>query len=189
LNATSQGNWITGHIEPQGFPIGDLDVSSIRLDGVAPDGPSGLEDSDQNGVTELSVKFPRAPFNSKGDGTYALVLQAMTTNGKPVAGVATLAVSGTGTAAGKQKHALRMMAIRTGEGRNLVLFTLDHPSEVVFEVVDLQGRIVERVERGFLAAGQYQREWPSHPGAAAGTYFARVRAAESQDMVRVSVLH
>jgi len=189
LNATTQGTWITGHIEPQGFPIEDVDASSVRLDGVSPDGPSTIEDSDHNGINELMAKFSRAAFVAKGDGTWSLALQATTTTGKPVAGVVTLEVAGTGTAAGKHKHALRMAAIRSGDGRSLVQFTLDRGSDVVLEVIDLQGRVVERVEKGFLSAGLYQRTWPSHPGAAAGTYFARLRAANTEDMVRVSVLH
>ncbi len=52
-------------------------------------------------------------------------------------------------------------------------FTLPARGPVDLDVIDVQGRTVARVIRGIHEAGSYTREWRS--GAAAGTYFARLR--------------
>lgn len=64
LNLASNGKWITGRIElPEGYNVNDIDVSSIRLNGVVPIDTSFVPkvgDSDSNGVSDLTVKFDRA---------------------------------------------------------------------------------------------------------------------------------
>jgi DNA-binding beta-propeller fold protein YncE len=64
LNLASQGLWVTGFLEPASpLAAGDIDLSSIRLNGtvpVDPVAPTALGDHDGDGVTDLMVKFNRA---------------------------------------------------------------------------------------------------------------------------------
>jgi hypothetical protein len=64
INLNSKGKWVTVVIEPQPpATVGDIDVSSIRLNGsVAPDpaAPVSVGDDDGDGIPDLSVKFSRS---------------------------------------------------------------------------------------------------------------------------------
>ncbi|HLG22860.1 MAG TPA: FG-GAP-like repeat-containing protein, partial [Candidatus Manganitrophaceae bacterium] len=62
LNIRSKGQWITVYIElPDGFTPGEIDVSSLRLQGVIPaeSQPTTLGDHDADGIPDLMVKFDR----------------------------------------------------------------------------------------------------------------------------------
>ena len=63
LNLKSNGLWVIGFLEPAApFTVSDIDVASIRLNGVPvdQDGPSAVGDHDANGIQDLMVKFNRA---------------------------------------------------------------------------------------------------------------------------------
>jgi hypothetical protein len=62
LNLKSNGNSIAVHVElPAGFGYGDIDAASIRLNGVPQASGSSPQvgDSDNDGLTDIVVKFPR----------------------------------------------------------------------------------------------------------------------------------
>jgi len=57
LNLKSKGKWITAYIElPDGYKAADVDISTIRLNGVVPAEPKPCAVDDK----ELMVKFDRA---------------------------------------------------------------------------------------------------------------------------------
>jgi hypothetical protein len=63
LNLKSRGKWITAYIElPSGYNLADIDVSSIKLQGVvqAELHPTEVGDHDGDGVPDLMVKFDRS---------------------------------------------------------------------------------------------------------------------------------
>jgi hypothetical protein len=64
LNLASGGLWVTGFLEPASpFAASDIDISSVRLNGTVPvdlAAPTTLGDHDDDGVTDLMVKFNRA---------------------------------------------------------------------------------------------------------------------------------
>jgi hypothetical protein len=63
LNLNSKGKWITCYIElAEGYDVDDIDVSTIKLNGQVPaeSHPTGVGDCDNDGVTDLMVKFDRA---------------------------------------------------------------------------------------------------------------------------------
>ncbi|MHC4750240.1 MAG: choice-of-anchor Q domain-containing protein [Planctomycetota bacterium] len=63
LNLDSKGKWITCYIElPEGFDAGDIDVSTIMLNGEVPaePHPTAVGDYDGDGVADLMVKFDRS---------------------------------------------------------------------------------------------------------------------------------
>jgi hypothetical protein len=64
LNLRSHGEWITCYLEPVSYSVTDVDIHSIRLDEtleVDPEAPSQIGDYDNDGVTDLMVKFDRPP--------------------------------------------------------------------------------------------------------------------------------
>jgi hypothetical protein len=187
LNASSQGNWITATIVTDGWPASEIVVATLRLDGVAAENPTF--DINASGNT-LKVKFPRQPFSSREDGHYLLPLTGERSDGTLIAGEATLDVHGSTTASKRrraQPHALRV--IGTAARNASIAFTLDQPTEVMMDVVDLQGRTVARIERGTLPAGSYQRQWPAGGQVVkSGMYLVRLRTPGTQGMVPLPIV-
>ncbi|MDH4269340.1 MAG: leucine-rich repeat domain-containing protein [Dehalococcoidia bacterium] len=63
LNLRSKGQFLTAYIElPPGYDAGQIDVSSIRLNGTVPalTKPTAISDYDSDGIPDLMVKFDRA---------------------------------------------------------------------------------------------------------------------------------
>ncbi len=63
LNLKSKGRWITAYIElPNGYDVNDINISTILLENniSAEDHPSGIGDYDNDGITDLMVKFDRS---------------------------------------------------------------------------------------------------------------------------------
>ena len=90
LNLRSKGKWITCYIElPEGYDVGDIDVSSILLNGtipVDPEAPTQIGDYDSDGIPDLMIKFSRAEV-------IALILSHIDPEEK--FGKATLTITGT----------------------------------------------------------------------------------------------
>jgi subtilase family protein/fervidolysin-like protein/ASPM-SPD-2-Hydin domain-containing protein/HYDIN/CFA65/VesB family protein/BACON domain-containing protein len=62
LNAVANGNYITAYIElPAGYDPSQIDVGSVRLNGTVPASSQffQLGDFNQNGIPDVSLKFPR----------------------------------------------------------------------------------------------------------------------------------
>ncbi len=62
LNLKSKGKWVTAYIElPEGYDVNQIDVSSILLNDMFPaiDKPTEIGDYDDDGITDLMVKFDR----------------------------------------------------------------------------------------------------------------------------------
>ena len=75
LNLKSRGKWITSYIELSGgFVVGDIDVSSIMLNGTlhAAPKPTSIGDNDNDGIPDLMVKFDRQAIITwlKDEGIY-----------------------------------------------------------------------------------------------------------------------
>ena len=63
LNLRSEGQWITAYIElPEGYDAGDIDISTVVLNGEIPAElhPTEIGDYDTDGIIDLMVKFDRA---------------------------------------------------------------------------------------------------------------------------------
>jgi hypothetical protein len=91
LNLASRGRWVTGYLEPTApLAAGDVDASSIRLNGtvpVDPAAPTALGDHDGDGVPDLMVKFDRAAVElTVSDGDSVSVTVTGTLDGQPFSG-------------------------------------------------------------------------------------------------------
>ncbi|MBW6519326.1 MAG: hypothetical protein K0A89_12625, partial [ANME-2 cluster archaeon] len=66
LNINSSGNWITGFIEVPGYSPEQINVSTIRLNKTihAETRPSDTGDNNNNGVSDLMVKFNRSEIQT-----------------------------------------------------------------------------------------------------------------------------
>ena len=67
LDLASNGQTVAAYIElPEGYEISDVDISSIRLNGVVPalSGPTAIGDYDLDSVPDLMVKFDRKAVRS-----------------------------------------------------------------------------------------------------------------------------
>lgn len=62
LNLKSKRNWITRYIElPEGYDVEDIDINILLLNDVvaAENHPTDIGDHDEDGITDLMVKFDR----------------------------------------------------------------------------------------------------------------------------------
>jgi N-acetylneuraminic acid mutarotase len=180
LNASSNGQWVSAHVVPNGWPATDIVVASLRLDGVAPDmsGPISITE------TDLTVKFPRAAFADRVGGTYDLTLTGVTTNGTSFSGNTALTVQSSSLAS--KKRGLRPLG--SGAASTGVVVSLDQAEPVRLDVIDLQGRIVARLYNGLLAPGEWRHEWPrAGQQVPRGTYFVRLARGAGVDVVRIAV--
>jgi outer membrane protein assembly factor BamB len=83
LNLKSRDKWITAYIElPDGYDVADIDVGTVTLEGTiaAEDHPTELGDYDDDGTTDLMVKFDRQALIEYLDGTIGEV--ALTVSGE-----------------------------------------------------------------------------------------------------------
>jgi len=63
LNLRSKGKWVTAYIElPEGYDVRDINASTVMLNDTisAEPRPIAVGDYDENGITDLMVKFDRA---------------------------------------------------------------------------------------------------------------------------------
>ncbi len=190
LNLGSHGKWISAWLDAEGWPIGDLDVTSLCLLGspVDPDAPSALEDRDADGSPELMVKIPRTMSVGMSDGPLSVCVTGRTVAGAVVEGCGTLRLEGSSAAVNKRDPSRRRgLAVAAWGGR--IVFSADAPVEATLDVLDVQGRVVERLFAGGVAAGQGSVWWPGAGRAVpAGVYFARFSTATDQVVARVAVL-
>ena len=68
-------------------------------------------------------------------------------------------------------------------------FALNQPARVTLEILDIQGRVVDRIESGWLAAGDHERAWPqAGHSVRSGLYLARLKVGAEQSIVKLSVM-
>jgi YVTN family beta-propeller protein len=94
LNLRSNGRWVTGSIElPTGYWPEEIDLGSVLLQSAihAELGKVGFEDSDQDGLRELVLKFDRAAFQAiLPQGEYVPVAIAGTARNRSFSGADTI---------------------------------------------------------------------------------------------------
>jgi len=93
LNLKSKGKLVTVYIKlPEGYNVNEIDISSIRLNGViqAEPHPTEVGDYDNDGVEDLMVKFDRETVKSiLSLGTQTITITG-TVSGIPFQGTDTI---------------------------------------------------------------------------------------------------
>lgn len=98
LNLKSKGRWITAYIElPDGYDVADIDVGTVTLADTisAEDHPTEVGDYDEDGITDLMVKFDRQALVEYLDGTTGEVTPTVSgelSGGTPFEGSDTITV-------------------------------------------------------------------------------------------------
>jgi hypothetical protein len=186
INATSNGNWISVRIETGDWAASRIVLSSLSLDGIAPAIDAGATVSGN----ALTVKFQRDAFASRPDGDYLLTLTGQRDDGAPFMGTAWLGVHGSNNGINKRgARRQELRVVHTTASHATIAFSLDQPSAVSMDVLDLQGRVVAHLERGTLPAGDYQRTWPAlGQSVPSGIYLVHLRTTESRSVVRLAVM-
>jgi hypothetical protein len=211
LNPNSHRRRVRAHISAEGWSAHAIDVTTIRLAGAMVDAAAPVRLRDRHGRPVLVVGFDRGAFAALPEGEHRLPLVASRNDGKPVAGVAELQIcrghrcrddcekddqdvhdiaDGDPDSPGGKRNGRRALEPASfGTGATGVLLTLDAPETVTLEVIDLQGRVVERLTNGLVGAGQHTWQWPSAGRrVAAGLYLVRLRRSGGQEVVRLSVV-
>ena len=97
LNLKSKGKWITCYIElPDDYDVAEIDVSTVMLETIpAEDSPTEVGDYDDDGISDLMVKFDRQALIQYLDGATGDITLTVTgelTDGTPFEGSDTIRV-------------------------------------------------------------------------------------------------
>jgi hypothetical protein len=73
-----------------------------------------------------------------------------------------------------------------------ISFSLERPSDVVVDVLDLRGRLVRRLATGRMDAGEHAVTWTGVDGAGrrvpSGVYLARLRAGDRDEVLKMNLV-
>jgi hypothetical protein len=208
LNLTAGGRWVTGFLEPAPpLAAGDIDVSSIRLNGTVPvdtAAPTALGDHDGDGVPDLMVKFDRvAVERTVSEGESVPVTVTGTLDDHPFAGADTIRVrrgaiqsrhpgSRLAVGVGAPAPAQLVLAIRGTNpvvgGHIQVEFTLRDGAAARLELLDVAGRVLASTQVGAMGPGRHSVDLVAERAAQPGIYFLRLSQAGSEARTRVALL-
>ncbi|MEK6977552.1 MAG: hypothetical protein AABX40_04020, partial [Candidatus Hydrothermarchaeota archaeon] len=94
----SRGGWITAYIElPAGYDVNNINVSTVRLNGVVPADPKTdtVGDRDKDGIPDMKIRFDKAEVVALlNPGDNLLTLTGSLTDGTPFKGSDTLQAIG-----------------------------------------------------------------------------------------------
>jgi hypothetical protein len=185
LNVGGKGKYVTGSLQP-GAPYGpgDIDVSSVRLNGVpvAPGAPVTLDDYNKDGIPDLTFKFDRAAVAATVSPGSNVTLTA-----SGIIGIdcfkATDVIKVKSSPTQLEPHAvtddLRILALHDitpnpTRAEFSVSFSLPSASPASVAVYDIVGRQVGAREVGSMGAGRHTVEFGRREHLAAGVYLVRL---------------
>lgn len=186
LNLKSYGRWVSADIRSDAGSVESIDVASLSLGGVPVD--MEAQASIEGGV--LNVKFPREGFRFLPDGEVVLALEGSTHEGDAVYGEGSIRVSGGDS---KKPQNRPMPALKPGRGNGhfasgSIEFSIEAPTVVTMDVLDVQGRRLGTIADGPFAAGTHTVDWSAARSAPAGVYFVRARFGNDVQFVRFAVI-
>jgi hypothetical protein len=189
LNFKSRGRWITCYIElPEGFDIADIDIASVRLDGVvsAVPWPIGIGDEDEDGVPDLMVKFNRSNIMSiyAPDDNICLSVTGIVGDQEFEGTDCIRGISPPQYPVDDGDMEESPRAVSLGAHPNpfnptvRIVYSVPASGRVLIQVWDISGRLVRTLENRQMAAGTYRTEWngmnDSGAAVASGVYFCRL---------------
>jgi len=189
LNLSSRGRWITGHLEP---PIpwtpGQIDVSSIRLNGTVPVDPAAataIGDFDLDGIQELEVRFDRAALGlTLTTGVSQRVTLDGTIGGECFSGLDSIRVIGHGDVT----FTVRGATPNPSRGSLQLDFSLRDGSAADLEVFDVGGRrVVDRRLEG-LGPGWHSMSVDEAQSLKPGLYLIRLTQNQESRVTRAVVV-
>jgi hypothetical protein len=180
--------------------LADVDLASIRLNGSAPIGSSRLDagaasvSSDDcyasnvpvDGAEDLVLDFrtndlaEAMPLLEIGE-TDQLTLTGRLLDGTPFVASDCILM------AGPELEAMRLYIMTRPPGMgHLVQYSLPRPGRVSITVLDVAGRVVDRIANDWYAAGSHDLVWPAR-GLASGVYFVRMSTDGAKLVKQVAI--
>lgn len=196
LNLWSQGQCITCYIElPNGYDVNDIDVSSILFNDYLPAEPSPYEvsDHDNDGISDLMVKFDRAEAQSllaPGDSVEILVTGQV--GAEMFAGMDTIRVIGDDPHTIDHIHNVfpnNILMLQNypnpfGSTTNIP-YALSKTSHVTLKIYSAAGQLITILVDQVLEPGYYTADWDRKDRfgcqVPSGVYFYRMEAHTGQE--------
>jgi len=190
IQLASRAPWVTACIEPVGFDVASIVLSSIRIAGSVPVARAAVAgDRDGNGVPDLTMKFSRdllVPLLEPGVNT--LEVTGSTVTGETFRGSDAVRVSDnrhTRSGAAVIPHRL--------DPEGVLTFTTTSPGKTTVKIFDVQGRQVRVLaDRVLLPPGEHQVRIDGVADGAvpfsSGLYFYRVETEEGTATGRIVIV-
>lgn len=191
INLKSRGGWVTAYIEPSGFELTAIDISTIRLAGSAPADPklARAGDHDANGTPDLMVKFNRQALHPLLTvGQNQLELSGSLVTGQQFKGSDEVRVIHP-----PEAYPRPMVAPNPLNPAGVLTFNTTVSGPVSIKLFDLHGGLVRTlIEAQPLEVGSHEvgidgRGEGGRP-LASGVYFFRVEAPGGSATGRVAIL-
>jgi len=199
LPSGAHGGWVTAWLEPHApFAASDVDIASVRLNGVPAASDGHIGDRDRDGIPDLQLRFDRvAVGQTLGRGAVATVTVTGTMRGRQLIGTDAVRIP-----QGQSFHrpsdldpeasapVLSIGAPMTigVAGRLRVAFTLADASPARLDVLDVAGRVVVSQDVGGAGPGEHSMELGDRAGLAQGIYFLRLRQGGSEARTRAAIV-
>lgn len=216
LNFKSKGRWVTCYIElPDAYSVEDIDESTVaitKIDGEELDsvlyceGPYAIGDFNENGITDLMVKFDRqaliAILQDMGydDGDVVeLTVAGELIDGKSFEGSDCIEVidKGKGKGGGQSDDpasafSFEPVSPNPFREQTSLQYSLPHTSRVQLVIYDALGRRVKTLVDASQDAGAHTLVWDGCDDAgkqlSSGLYFLKFEAGEFSHKARVVIL-
>lgn len=184
LNTNITTGTVKATIQPLGFDPADIDVSSIRLEGVVPADVSGavLGDTNDQNLRILTVTFDRAAMTPiLSPGNIQLEVTGSLTSGGAFHGFGSVLVQSSNTKAVVQAISLPGGAVQ------LVVHGESDTAEIPVAIYDVRGRLVKKWIARPAADGSILWDGRHANGerAAGGIYFARTGTRAAGAVARI----
>jgi hypothetical protein len=199
LPAGAHGGWVTAWLEPRApFAASDVDIASVRLNGVPAASDGHIGDRDRDGLSDLQLRFDReAVGQTLGRGAVATVTVTGTMRGRQLIGTDAVRIphgqsihrpSDLDPEASAPVLAIGAPITNGIGGRIRVAFSLADASSARLDVLDVAGRVVLTQDVGGAGPGEHTMELGDRGRLAQGIYFLRIRQAGSEARTRAAIV-
>jgi hypothetical protein len=199
LPSGAHGGWVTAWLEPHApFAASDVDIASVRLNGVPAASDGHIGDRDRDGIPDLQLRFDRvAVGQTLGRGAVATVTVTGTMRGRQLIGTDAVRIpqgqwfrrpSDLDPAASAPVLGISPPMTIGVAGRPRVAFTLADASPARLDVLDVAGRVVVSQDVGGAGPGEHTMELGDRAGLAQGIYFLRIRQGGSEARTRAAIV-
>ncbi len=193
FNTTSQGLLPVAILGSANLDVNDIDVSSLRLEGVAPVNSavedvstpaSGTDDcpcteAGADGFDDLTLKFKRQDIAAAFSTTLShgevktLTLTGSFLDGTAFAGTDCITIRVPGGTSGRAGGTSLSISREQRTSLNRISYVVAQDGHVKLGVYDVAGRLVEQLHDGMQPAGRYDALWDSG-SQPTGIYFVRL---------------
>jgi len=199
LPSGAHGGWVTAWLEPHApFAASEVDIASVRLNGVPAASDGHIGDRDRDGIADLQLRFDRVAIaQTLGRGAVATVTVTGTMHGTQLIGTDAVRIppgqwfhrpSDLDPEASAPVLAIGAPMANGVAGRLRVAFTLADANPARLDVLDVAGRVVVSQDVGGAGPGEHTMELGDRASLAQGIYFLRIRQGGSEARTRLVIV-